>query len=165
MLTTRQARNKGFYICGDIETDPMWRQERYFAIFNPGFNGTILNSNDSRNRWLMQFRGERFYYHLMTSLNHNFAPFHIDGVPVALVDILERTKPMFPRYQDRSGWGDPYVISTMPPEAGTSVRIEGTVRSLPVFGFNPFQDFNNQHFRDQNDPTLGVHDFESNFQE
>lgn len=162
VLSTRTTRDKGFYLCTNVVTEPEWRQERYFVIFNPGFSGSILNSNDERNRWLMQFRGERFYYHLMATLNNNFAPFNIDGVSVMMTDILKRT---YSLYADRTGWGDPYVISSLAPGVDAFRRVEGSIRNLPILGFNPFEDFNNQAFRDQNDPNLRVHDHDSNFQD
>ncbi len=159
-VTTRLTQNKGYYLCTGILSEPVWRTERYFTIFNAGFNGSILNTNDERNRWLLQFRGERTYYHLLASLNANFAPFNLDGNAILLTDMLKRT---YPKFAERAGWGDPYVMSTLAPGQDRFSRIEGSIRDMPLIGFDPFNQFGNTTLRDQNDPTLRVHDHDSNF--
>lgn len=160
VVRSRDESKAGKYVCFEPQREPMWRQERYFVIFNPGFNGSMLNSNDERNRWLLQFRGERFFYHLMASLNDNFAPFNIDGTSVLITDILKRS---YGQLSERTGWGDPYVLSTIAPGLDKIERTDGSVRNLPVLGFHPFRDFGNKAFRDQNDPSLRVHDHDNNF--
>ena len=159
-VRTRAEGKIGQYVCFAVQRQPMWRQERYFVIFNPGFNGSILNSNDERNRWLIQFRGERFFYHLMASLNGNFAPFNINGSSVLLADILKRS---YDRFGQRTGWGDPFVLSTIAPGLDEMVLREDGTRDLPVLGFHPHRDFGNSAPSNVNDPGARASDNGSNF--
>jgi hypothetical protein len=70
-------------------------------------------------------------------------------------------KRTYGKYAERTGWGDPYVLSTLAPGQDTFERIEGTIRSLGIF--NPFNHFGNVPLRDQNDPNLRVHENDSKF--
>jgi hypothetical protein len=159
----------GAYICAgvqDVANQPLERNERYYMLFNSGAGAVMINAADDRNRWLLQFRGEKFYYYFLKQISDHMSSFHVNSIPVPMIDVVDRLRnaQIFSRIEtERGSWGEPFVLSSIPPELNYFTVDQTKLRDYRLNGWNPLEDFGNRHFRDRNSDNTDATDQNGHF--
>ena len=153
--------SNGYMFCFPIETIESDRparmvKQRYYTVYNAAANGTMINSDDVKNRFMIEFRGEDSYYNFMATMEEGMRPF-FDGrsIPLEVADMLECNKK---ELRDRI-FEIPGTLSSSPPPLADFFRIanRGNTQDMwdPITGYipwNPFETFGTRRLGPINDP-------------